>query len=79
MISSRSKFGLRGIDSVKTDITQQIGKKFAKKTRKKINYRLPDLTFTIDFKNNYCDVSVRPLIFYGRYTEKNSRNSSKTN
>jgi tRNA pseudouridine synthase 10 len=66
----RSKFGLRGIDSVKTDITKQIGKKFAKKTRKKIDYRLPDLTFTIDFKNNYCDVSVRPLIFYGRYQKK---------
>ncbi len=66
----RSKFGLRGIDSVKTDITKQIGKKFAKKTRKKIDHRLPDLTFTIDFKNNYCDVSVRPLIFYGRYQKK---------
>ena len=66
----RSKFGLRGIDSVKTDITKQIGKKFAKKTRKKIDYRTPDLTFTIDFKNNFCDISVRPLIFYGRYQKK---------
>ena len=66
----RSKFGLKGIDSVKTDITKQIGKKFAKKTRKKIDYRLPDLTFTIDFKNNYCNVTIRPLIFYGRYQKK---------
>ena len=66
----RSKFRLRGIDSVKTEITKQIGKKFAKKTRKKIDYRLPDLTFTIDFKNNYCDVSVRALIVYGRYQKK---------
>ena len=67
--SLRSKFKLRGIDSVKTDITQQVGKNFAKKTKKKIDFHRPDLTFTIDFKNENYELSLRPLILYGRYTK----------
>ena len=67
--SIRSKFKLRGIDSVKADITKQIGKNFAKKTKKKIDHKKPDLAFTIDFKNDICELAVRPLILYGRYTK----------
>ena len=67
--SIRSKFKLRGIDSVKTDITQQIGKIFAKKTKKRMYYHKPDLAFTIDFKNDIYELAVRPLILYGRYTK----------
>ena len=66
----RSKFQIRGIDSVKTDITKQLGKKFAKKTKKKLEHHCPDLTFTLDFKNDYCEINVRPMIFYGRYLKK---------
>jgi len=66
----RSKFKLRGTDSVKTDITKQLAKKFAKKTEAKIDYHYPDLTIMIDFKNDYCELIIRPLIFYGRYIKK---------
>ena len=67
--SLRSKFKLRGIDSVKTDITQQLAKSFARKTKIKIDYHRPDLAFTIDFKNDISELSIRPLIFFGRYTK----------
>jgi len=46
----RSKFQLKGIDSIKTELTSQINKKFEKKTKKKIDYQNPDITFTINFK-----------------------------
>ena len=36
----RSKFQLRGIDSVKTDLTRELSKLFARKTKKKFDYLL---------------------------------------
>ena len=68
----RSKYRLKGIDSIKSDITHQIGKKFAKKAKAKIDYLYPDLTFTINFKNDSCELRAKPLFLYGRYT-KNKR------
>lgn len=66
----RSKFKLQGIDSVKTAITQQLGKKFAKKTKTKVDFLCPDLTFTFNFKNDSCDLQARSLILSGRYIKK---------
>jgi tRNA pseudouridine synthase 10 len=65
----RSKYKLRGIDSVKTDITKELGKQFIKKTKKTIDFLNPDLTFTIDFKNDTCDLRSKPIILHGRYTK----------
>ncbi len=66
----RSKFRLRGIDSVKTSITQQLAKKFAKKSKAKIDFLYPDVTFTFNFKNDSCELQSRNLIFQGRYIKK---------
>ena len=65
----RSKYKLRGIDSVKTDITKELGKQFAKKTKKRIDFLNPDLTFTINFKDESCQLRSKPLLLYGRYTK----------
>jgi len=67
----RSKFKLQGIDSVKTGITKELSKKFAMKTKKKIDFLYPDLTFTYNFKNDSCELQTRTLIFSGRYVKKN--------
>lgn len=67
----RSKFKLQGIDSIKTAITKELSKKFVKKTRKKIDYLFPDLTFTFNFKDDSCELQSRSLIFSGRYVKKN--------
>ncbi|MDX1533042.1 MAG: pseudouridine synthase, partial [Nitrosopumilaceae archaeon] len=69
----RSKFKLKGIDSVKTDVSRQLAKKFAKKTKAKIDHLKPDLTITVNFKNNSIDLYSKSVILAGRYT-KNSRN-----
>ena len=65
----RSKFKLRGIDSVKTDITQQLGKKFAKKNKTTVEHISPDLTFTINFKKDSCELKARSLLVFARYNK----------
>ncbi len=67
----RSKFKLRGIDSVKTAITKELSKKFLKNTKKKIDFLNPDLTFTFNFKDDSCELRARSLVLSGRYLKKN--------
>ena len=69
----RSKYKLRGIDSVKTDITKELGKKFTKKTKKTIDFLNPDLTLIINFKEESYQIRSKPVLLYGRYT-KSKRN-----
>ena len=77
--SIRSKFQLRGIDSIKTELTREISKKFVKKTKKKVDYKNPDLTFTIDFKNDFLEIRSKPIFLFGRYTKKNRGFKQKKN
>jgi len=65
----RSKYKLRWIDSVKTDITKELGKQFTKKTKKTIDFLNPDLTFTINFKDESCQLRSKPILLHGRYTK----------
>lgn len=67
--SIRSKFQLKGIDSIKTELTRQINKRFEKKTKKKIDYQNPDITFTINFKNDSYEIRSKPIYLFGRYTK----------
>ena len=63
----RSKFKLRGIDSIKTDITKEISKKFVKKTKTIVEHFFPDLTITINFKSNSFEFHSKPVFIFGRY------------
>jgi len=65
----RSKYKLMGIDSVKTDITKELGKQFTKKTKKTVDFLNPDLTFTINFKDESCQLRSKPILLHGRYTK----------
>ena len=65
----KSKYKLKGIDSVKTDITKELGKQFVKKTKKIIDFLNPDLTFTINFKDESCQIRSKSILLYGRYTK----------
>jgi tRNA pseudouridine synthase 10 len=73
----KSKYKLRGIDSVKTDITKELGKQFVKKTKKIIDFVNPDLTFTINFKNESCEIRSKSILLYGRYTKSERGLSQK--
>ena len=65
----RSKYKLRGIDSLKTELTRAISTKFHKKTKKKIDFQNPHVTFTINFKDNTCEIRSKPVFLFGRYTK----------
>src|SRR3989449_7500265 len=47
----RSKFKLKGIHSIKNDITREIGKRFGRKTKNIVIYQNPDIVFTLDYKH----------------------------
>lgn len=65
----RSKFKLRGTDSIKTGITRELSKRFSKKTRKTLDVLDPDLTFTINARDKLCLVRTKQVVLQGRYTK----------
>ena len=65
----RSKYKLKGIDSVKTDITKELGKLFSRKTKKTIDFLDPDATFTINLKDESCQLRTKSIILSGRYVK----------
>jgi len=65
----RSKYRLRGIDSVKTDITRELSKQYARKTKKTFDYLDPDVTFTINMKEKTCHLRSKQISVQGRYNK----------
>ena len=65
----RSRFRLRGIDGIKTNITKELAKQFSHKAKKKMASSEPDLTFMIDFKEDSCTIQAKPVFLWGRYTK----------
>ena len=63
----RSKYKLKGIDSVKTDISKEIRKLFSRKTKKTIDFLDPDVTFTINLKDESCQLRSKSIFLSGRY------------
>lgn len=72
----RSKFKLKGINSIKGDITREIGKKFGRKTKTHVDYQNPDIVFTLDFKKEEYEIKPKPVFLSGRYI-KNVRGISQ--
>ena len=65
----RSKYKLKGIDSIKTDITRELGKLFSRKTKKVIDFLDPDLTFTVNLKDESCHLRSKSITLSGRYVK----------
>jgi tRNA pseudouridine synthase 10 len=69
----RARLKIRGRESVKNQLTRELGMRLARLARKKVEYMKPDITIslTIDKENN-VDVAVksRPLALFGRYVKK---------
>jgi len=63
----RSKFKLKGIDSIKTDISKELRKSFSRKTKKIIDFLDPDVTFTINLKDETCQLRSKSIFLSGRY------------
>ena len=67
--SIRSQFKLKGIDSIKTDITKELSKSFSRKTKKLIDHLDPEITFTLNLKDESCQLRSKSITFSGRYVK----------
>ena len=65
----RSQYKLKGIDSIKTDITKELGKSFSKKTKKIIDNHNPDVTFIVNLKDESLQLRSKSITFSGRYVK----------
>jgi tRNA pseudouridine synthase 10 len=69
----RARLKIRGRESVKNQLTRELGMRLVRQARKKVEYMKPDVTvsLTIDKENN-VDVAIRsrPLALFGRYVKK---------
>lgn len=65
----RSKYKLKGIDGIKTDVTKELGKLFSKKTKKSFDSLDPEIVFTVNLKDEFCDIRSKSLTLSGRYVK----------
>ncbi|WP_428324537.1 tRNA pseudouridine(54/55) synthase Pus10 [Nitrosopumilus sp.] len=65
----RSRYKLKGIDGIKTDITKELGKSFSKKTKKKFDTLDPEVVFTVNLKDEFCEIRSKSLTLSGRYVK----------
>lgn len=65
----RSKYKLKGIDGIKTDLTKELGKLFHKKTKKTYDFLDPEIVFTVNLKEESCDIRSKSLTISGRYVK----------
>ncbi len=65
----RSKYKLKGIDSIKTDITKELGKLFSRKTKKTVDHLDPEITFTLNLKDEHCQLRSKSITLSGRYVK----------
>jgi tRNA pseudouridine synthase 10 len=69
----RARLKIRGRESVKSQLTRELGMRLASLARKKAEYLKPDVTISLNIdKENSVDVGVksRPLVLSGRYVKK---------
>jgi len=65
----RSQYKLRGTDGIKTDIAREIAKSFSKKTKKIFDTQKPDITFTVNLKDDSVQLHSKSITFAGRYVK----------
>ncbi len=65
----RSKYKLKGIDSIKTDVSRELRKSFSKKIKKIVDLLDPEVTFTINLKDESCLLRSKSISFSGRYVK----------
>jgi len=65
----RSRFKMRGIDGIKTEITKSLTKSFARKSKKPADHLDPELTFLVDFRTGVCEQRAKSVMVSGRYTK----------
>ncbi|MBI1978997.1 MAG: tRNA pseudouridine(54/55) synthase Pus10 [Candidatus Aenigmarchaeota archaeon] len=61
------KTGIEDVETIKSEINREVGKKIEQLTRKKFNLMNPDVTIVIDMNMNVVRVHIKSLYIYGKY------------
>jgi tRNA pseudouridine synthase 10 len=62
-----SKIGIEFVESIKSEINRELGKRIEKLTGKKFNLKNPDLTILADLETETIKTQIRSLYVFGKY------------
>lgn len=65
----RSRFKIKGTESVKSDLTKELGKRLSNATDRIVDYHKPDATIKVDTVNNEVTVRSKAIFLFGRYVK----------
>lgn len=65
----RSRFKIKGRDSIKSQITKLLSQNVKRQTGKIVNYSKPDLTILASMADRLIDINVRSVWLSGRYVK----------
>jgi tRNA pseudouridine synthase 10 len=69
----RARLKIRGRESIKNQLTRELGMRISKKTKKKADYQRPDVTINLAINRDgeaEATARARPLVLEGRYVKK---------
>jgi len=67
--SLRSEFRIRGGQTVKSDFSNRLSSKIAKRTRKRLDKVRPDVTILVNLAAGTVETASRPAFLHARYTK----------
>ncbi len=73
----RSQYKLKGIDSIKTNVAKELGRLYSKKTKTVIEPLDPEIIFTVNLKDESCELRSKPITLSGRYVKSQRGFSQK--
>ncbi len=66
----RARFKIKGTESIKSDLTKELGKLLGHKTHKKVDYRRPDVIINVDAAKKQVIARSRAIYLFGRYVKR---------
>jgi len=63
----REEFSLKFSESIKREVNRRLGKSLCSILGKEYDPKSPDLTILVDLENDKIELSIKPLLIYGRY------------
>ena len=64
------RIGIEDVETLKSEINREVGKKIEKLTGKHFDLKIPDVTIVIDLNTDNIKIQVKSLFIYGKYQKK---------
>jgi len=61
------RIGIEDVETIKSEINREVGKRIEKLTKKKFDLKNPDVTIVVDLNTNTIRTQVKSLYIYGKY------------